>query len=46
MAGIAQLELYKEKAMSIRKICEDTSMSKSTLCRRLKLKNLKGSNII
>lgn len=30
------IELYKSKAMSIRKICENTGVSKATLCRRLK----------
>lgn len=29
------LKLYEEKAMSIRKICEVTGVSKATLCRRI-----------
>ncbi|KZL89942.1 recombinase family protein [Clostridium magnum] len=30
------IELYKNKSMSIRKICESTGIAKATLCRRLK----------
>lgn len=30
------IELYKNKEMSIRKICEVTGVSKATLCRRIK----------
>lgn len=30
------LQLYKDKVMSIRKICEVTGVSKATLCRRIK----------
>ena len=30
------LKLYTDKAMSIRKICESTGVTKSTLCRRIK----------
>lgn len=30
------IELYKSKAMSVRKICEATGVSKATLCRRIK----------
>ncbi len=30
------IDLYKSKAMSVRKICENTGVSKATLCRRLK----------
>ncbi|OAA91458.1 recombinase family protein [Clostridium ljungdahlii] len=30
------LQLYKDKAMSIRKICEVTGIAKATLCRRIK----------
>lgn len=30
------IELYKSKAMSVRKICENTGVSKATLCRRIK----------
>lgn len=30
------LQLYKDKAMSIRKICEVCGVSKATLCRRIK----------
>lgn len=36
------LELYKEKSMSIRKICEVTGVSKATLCRRAKELGLTG----
>lgn len=30
------IQLYKDKAMSVRDICQNTGVSKSTLCRRLK----------
>ncbi|EGW39798.1 resolvase, N terminal domain protein [Desulfosporosinus sp. OT] len=30
------IQLYKDKTLSIRDICENTGVSKSTLCRRLK----------
>ncbi len=36
------IELYKEKKISIHKICEYTGVSKATLCRRLKEQGLTG----
>lgn len=36
------IELYKEKKMYVRKICEYTQVSKATLCRRLKELGLTG----
>jgi DNA invertase Pin-like site-specific DNA recombinase len=40
------IDLYKEKKMSVRKICEYTGVSKATLCRRLKELGLTGEGII
>jgi hypothetical protein len=39
------IDLYKTKAMSIRKICEVTGIAKATLCRRLSEMGLSGLTI-
>ncbi len=37
------IQLYKEKEMSVRNICEVTEVSKATLCRRAKELGLTNS---